>query len=299
MRRVGFNTVSATNALTVNVQHSEAEAEFLGTSTGQPSQTFILRNPPLYKQPRVPDPYAHLEVEVGVPTGNNTFGSWTRWTRVDDFPPSSDEVPGGDEVYKCNPVTGDIIFGDYDPAARTGRGKIPPQGHGIRARTYRYVVGGVRGNVPPHTISVVRDPPPDASGVTVVNPRRAHGGSDQESIEETKRRAPEALKNRDRAVTLADYEYLAREASTDVKKVRALPERTDAEDFGGLPRSTGHLNVIIVPAAADARDARPRPEEDLLVEVSDYLQPRRPATVHLHVHGPRYLPIRVHAEVKV
>jgi predicted phage baseplate assembly protein len=294
LRRMGFNTVSATHALTVNPQGTDADAEPLGDSTGQPTQTFVLKNPPLYQQPQVQDSYNHLTVQVREPADNGGFGAWISWTRVDDFPSESNEV------YKCNPVTGDIIFGDYDPVTGKGRGKIPPQGGQIRALTYRYVVGGVRGNVPPHTIRVVRDPPPGASGVTVINPGPATGGSDQESIEETKRRAPEVLKNRDRAVTLADYEYLAREASTDVKKVRALPEFTDAQgvprDFGGLNRSPGHVNVIIIP---DTADARPRPEEDLLVEVSDYVQPRRPATVHLHVHGPRYLPIRVIAKVNV
>jgi predicted phage baseplate assembly protein len=294
VRRVGFNAVSATHALTVNPRRTDAEAEPLGTSTGQPSQAFALKNPPLYKQPHHPDPYNHLVVQVREPAGNGAFGAWTSWMRVDDFPPS------GDEVYKCSPVTGDIIFGDHDPVTGRGRGKIPPQGSQIRALTYRYVVGGVKGNVPPHTISVVREPPTDVSGVTVINLGPATGGSDHESIEETKRRAPEVLKNRDRAVTLADYEYLAREASTDVKKVRALPELTDAQgeprSFGGLDRAPGQVNVIIVP---DAAEARSRPEGDLLVEVSDYLQPRRPATVHLHVHGPRYLPIRVIAKVNV
>jgi predicted phage baseplate assembly protein len=294
LRRVGFNAVSATHALTVNPRGTDADAEPLGGSTGQPSQTFVLKNPPLYQQPQVTDPYNHLTVQVREPAGNETFGEWTSWTRVNDFP------PGSNEVYKCNPVTGDIIFGDHDSVTGRGRGKIPPPGSQIRALTYRYVVGGVRGNVPPQTISVVRDPPPGASGVTVINPGPATGGSDQESIEETKRRAPEVLKNRDRAVTLADYEYLAREASTDVTKVRALPEFTNARgeprDFGGLNRAPGHINVIIIP---DTADARPRPEADLLVEVSDYVQPRRPATAHLHVHGPRYLPIRVIAKVNV
>ena len=147
LRRVGFNAVSATHALTVNPRRTDAEAESLGNSTGQPSQTFVLKNPPLYQQPQVPDSYNHLVVQVREPAGNGAFGEWTSWTRVEDFP------PGSNEVYKCNPVTGDIIFGDHDPVTGRGRGKIPPQGSQIRALTYRYVVGGVRGNVPPHTIT--------------------------------------------------------------------------------------------------------------------------------------------------
>lgn len=297
IRRLGFNAVSVTNALTVNVPRNDAEAELLGISTGQAFQTFTLKNPPLYKQPRVQDPYNHLVVQVREPVGEGTFGDWTAWTRVGEFPSA------GDEVYKCNPVTGDIIFGDHDPITARGRGKIPPQGSEIRALTYRYVVGGVRGNVPAHTISIVRDPLPGVSGVEVLNPGPATGGSNQENLEETKRRAPEVLKNRDRAVTLADYEYLARKVSTEVKKVRALPagvqltdEAGNAQPFGGLNREPGQVHVIIVP---DASNARPAPEEDLLVAVSDYLQQRRPATVHVHVHGPKYLPIKVIAKVNV
>ena len=47
----------------------------------------------------------------------------------------------------------------------------------------------------------------------------------KKTIEETKRRGPELLRNRYRAITVEDYEYLAREATTAVKKVRCLPPR--------------------------------------------------------------------------
>ena len=50
------------------------------------------------------------------------------------------------------------------------------------------------------------------TGVTNVAP--AFGGANEEPIEDTKRRAPQALQTRDRAVTASDYESLALQVST-------------------------------------------------------------------------------------
>jgi hypothetical protein len=304
---ISINSVSTTNALTVNPQQTNAQAELLGVSNGKPFQFFALKNAPLYKRPGSKDSYTHLTIQVREPVGG-AFGPWEEWKRVDDIP------KGDGKLYRCNPITGDIMFGNYDPATGKGNGKIPPQNSEIRALTYRYVVGGTKGNVPALKINVLRS---SVSGViSVNNPGAATGGSDQEPVEETKRRGPEVLKNRFRTVTIEDYEYLAREATTDIKKVRALPPQLHPQGvpspytpgepwlFGGIDRSPGRVNVIIVPDAPEPNghpspEPRPKPDENLLMEVSDFLNQRRPAAVHLLVTGPRYLPIRVIATIKV
>jgi uncharacterized phage protein gp47/JayE len=305
---VGFNAVQVTNALSVNVSQGPAEVEFLGVSSGKAFQTLTLANVPLYRQPGTNEPYAHFVLEVREPLGGGAFGPWTAWTAVDDFP------AGDGAVFRFNPVTGDVFFGNHDSVTGTGNGRIPPTGSEIRALTYRYTVGGVRGNVPAHSLIVLRDPQPGVIAVT--NPAAATGGSDQETIEDTKRRAPEVLKNRQRAVALTDYEYLAREASTDVVKVRALAPRLHEQGvplpyipgepwlFAGIDRSPGRVNAIVVPDAPEPQGdpdpvPRPLPDEVLLIEVADYLNPKRPATAHLHVTGPRYLPIRVVTTIRV
>lgn len=294
-----FNAVPVTNALTIT------EPELLGVSNGKPFQSFALRHQPLYKQVGERDPYLHLRLQVRKPQVGGGFDVWRDWQRVDDFPAG----PGTD--FRLQPVTGMIDFGNHDTATSPdGHGAIPPTGSEIRALTYRYVAGDARGNVPSGAISVVRQP---LSGLVVVrNLAAATGGSDEESIEETKRRGPQVLRNRDRAVTVEDYEYLAREATTDVKKVRCLPARIlgpydkllpgatigDPWTYGGLNRSQGSVNVIIIPDAP-LSNGEPRPADELIREVTDYLEARRILTTALHVTYPRYLPIKVTVDVRI
>lgn len=294
-----LNAARASNALTI------AEAEFLGTSSEQPFQYFDLKHQPLYKQVGPPTPYGHLLIQVREPRVGGGLGEWNDWQRVDDFP----EGPG--RYFRLDPVTGRIGFGNHHPSTSPdGRGSIPPLGSEVRALTYRYVAGDSRGNVPPDTVNVIRKALPGL--VAVTNPGPATGGSDEEPIEETKRRAPQELRNRNRAVTAEDYEYLAREATTDIRKVRCLPERLfrdfeplpvgaaigDPWTFGGLNRDKGNVHVLIVPEAP-LSDGTPLPSEQLLQEVADHLDARRVVGTALHVTYPRYLPIDVKVRVTV
>jgi len=294
-----FNDVRATNAISLDTP------ETLGTSKGTPFQTYTLRNSPVYRELGGGDPYSHLVIEVREPAPGGEFGPWTAWQRVTDF------AAGAGEVYRLDPVLGTIAFGSHDAVlAPDGHGSVPPIGSEIRAAAYRHVAGGATGNLPPGTITVPRSAIPGVIGVT--NPGAAFGGSDQESVEEAKRRGPEVLRNRYRAVTTEDYEYLAREATTDVTKVRALEPRLfnafdtipvglnqgDPWAYGALNRDVGNVNVIIVPDA-DTKVPAPTPSPELIREVSDYLTARRPVTTSLHVTGPRYLPIEVVIDVRI
>ena len=296
-----FNSVPATNALTIS------QPEQLGVSSGEPFQFFELRYQPLFKQPRASDPYQHLVVQLREALDNGEFSEWTNWNYQSDLP------QGAGNYYRLDPVTGTLTFGNYHPTiSPDGNGTIPPQGSEIRALSYRYVVGGSKGNVPSNSIQTIRQPLNNLASVT--NLGAAIDGADEESIEDTKRRAPEVLRNRYRAVTVEDYEYLAQEASTEVKKVRCLAPRQltqydripegatigDAWTYGGIDRSIGTVNVIIIPQApASKPNPRPMPSAELLREVSDYLEERRPVTTKLHVTNPRYLPINVITEIRV
>ncbi len=299
IEHVLFNAVPATNALTIT------EPELLGLSSGKPFQSFELRHRPLHKEIGSPDPFGHLRLQIREPLVGGGFGPWQDWLLVGDFP------AGPGRFFRLHPVTGEIGFGNYEPtAAPDGHGSIPPAGSEIRAATYRHVAGDARGNVPADTITVIRTALPGL--VEARNPGPATGGSDEEAIEETKRRAPEVLRTRDRAVTAQDYEYLAREATTDVRKARCLPERLfrefdtiptgarigDPWTFGGLNRNRGNVNVIIIPNAPPAQPT-PRPSAELVREVSDYLDARRVVGITLGVTGPRYLPINATAKVTI
>lgn len=298
IEHVLFNSVPATNALTVTVP------ELLGVSNGEPFQRFSLRNRPLFKAPD-PATYDHLNIEVREPSMGGGFGPWQTWEHRDDFP------GGPGQYFRLNPVTGEIGFGNHDAAVSpTGHASVPALGAEIRAAQYRHVAGGAEGNLPPETITISQTPIPTIVGVT--NHAAAKGGSNEEAIEDTKRRGPEVLKNRYRAVTSEDYEYLAAEASTDIKKVRCLPPRLfnsydtlppgvsvgDPWTYGGLNRDVGNVHVIIIPDAPDSVLA-PQPSAELIKETSDYLERRRTVTAMLQVASPRYLPIRVHLNINI
>ncbi|MEZ4731290.1 MAG: putative baseplate assembly protein [Caldilineaceae bacterium] len=285
-----INAVAATNAVTIT------RPELLGVSNGDPFQRLALKHFPLYKQLGRQNPYHHLQIEVRERSDSGDFGPWIQWSAVDDFP------AGPGTYYRVLPVSGEIDFGNYDATTNPeGHGAIPPKGSEIQALTYRYVAGDSRGNVAPNTLTVLRSA---LAGVIAVRNRgRATGGSDEEPIEETKQRAPQLLRNQNRAVTIEDYEYLAREATTDVRKVRCLPElrsgqRDEPATFGGLNRDKGSVNVMIIPDAP-VTNRTPMPAQELLQEVSAYLDERRVLGANLTVTGPRYLPINVEVEISI
>jgi hypothetical protein len=296
--RVLFNAAAAHNALTIPTP------EPLGPSTGQPFQIFGLANRPLFRKPGTITPYDHLTVQVGV--GQPPV--WQTWTAMSDLP------PGPGQVYRVDPVTAEVGFGDYDEQAKTGHGSIPPAGSQIRALSYKYVAGGASGNVAPGRVTILGPTPTGGlpTGITAVtNLGPGFDGSDEEPLDDTLRRAPDDLKVRDRAVTAADYEFLAAEATTDVVIVRALPPRLqeavgpgnpalwqkgDPWAFAGIVRAPGTVNLVVVPDQGPAVP-RPEPTPDLVREIQSYVDARRDLSARLTVLGPRYLPIAVKAEV--
>lgn len=295
------NSVAATNALTIE------DPESLGVSNGEPFQSFELAKRPLLKKPASNTPYDHLKIQVREPAGNDTFGNWKDWHLQDDLP------KGQGFFYRLEPVTGTIYFGNHHPTtAPEGHGSIPPPGSEIRALSYRHVAAGAKGNVPPDKLTVIRTPL--AGLVAATNEGPATGGSDEEAVEDTKRRGPEALRNRNRAVTVEDYEYLVKEATTDVKKARCLPPRLfttyeqdtlpsgasvgDPWTYGELDRSVGKVNMIVIPDAP-LNNRTPEPSIELVQEVAAHLETRRMATALLNVTGPRYVEIKAHVVINV
>ena len=297
--RLLFNAASARTALSIR------QPELLGTSTGAPFQVFQLASRPLFRRPGLTDPYGHLavQVETGMPA------TWQDWELVDDLP------PGPGHVYRVDPVAGEVRFGNYDDQKATGSGSVPPNGSRIRALRYRYVDTGAGGNVGPDQVVILGtsagQPPPGIATVSNLGPAR--DGSDEEPIGETMRRAPEELRIRYRAVTVEDYEFLAREAASDLRVIRCLPPRVhtvdatgtpppwragDPWEFGGLIRAPGTVNLVIAPnRGLDV--PRPEPTQDQIRLVQSYLDARRDLTARLQVVAPRYLPVVVNVEIIV
>jgi len=280
------NTVSAAQAQTI-------EDEVLGGSNGRPNQTFSLANRPLVAlaEPQklvaangdlTTVTYVQLEVSERPVVGENR--GFQPWIEVDDFAASGPDDPH----YTLNRTTGEITFGD-------GRhGRIPlanpdnPNGN-VVARVYR-TGGGERGNVGSDTLTNPVTFVEHVEAVTNLFP--AAGGSDEETTEAAKRRAPAELKSRNRAVTAEDFEYFARETpGVRVRRARALP--LVHPQFEGI-QVPGVVTVIVVP---DSDEPAPMPGPRTLRAVCDCLNQRRLLTTEIYVIPPTYRQVTVEADV--
>jgi hypothetical protein len=166
-------------------------------------------------------------------------------------------------------------------------GFIPPAGCPI---VVTYVTGGgVRGNVAAGAIRELR------SGVgfveSVANPLAASGGAAPELLREARERNAQSARNRDRAVSAEDYEWLARAASSEVARARALPlEGTAGRGARGV------VGLVIVPQSTEAA---PQPSLELRSRVLAYLGARAPAGLAggIRIVAPTYARIGVRAEI--
>lgn len=102
------------------------------------------------------------------------------------------------------------------------------------------------------------------------------------------------LRQTDRAVTAADFEFLARaaDAAGRVARAHCIPERNlEAADPTQFQQpAPSHVSVVIVPFQSADLPA-------LKTIVADYLEPRRLLTARVHVVGPRTVPVRVQVTV--
>jgi predicted phage baseplate assembly protein len=221
IRDVTAFTIGGT-AQAVNAELIEDES--LGVSEGVSGGRFLLANRPVVPSD---DP---LTVQVAEPDG------WQDWTQVANFAASGAD----DRHFLLDAMAGEIWFG---PAVRQANGSlrrygaVPPKGASIRVNAYR-TGGGRRGNVARRTLNVLKSSIPYVAGVE--NRQPAEGGVDGEDIESAKVRGPIMLRTRDRAVTVEDYEQIAREAAPEVARVRCV-----AAGSGG---DASVVRVLVVPA---------------------------------------------------
>jgi len=204
-------TINGLTAFTIGgtteaVNAELVENELLGASEGVPGQGFSLKHRPV-----VPGGAAAILEVSGV-------DGWQEWTQAQDFVDSKPQ----DHHFVLDAVSGEVALGpgvrEPDGALRY-YGAVPAKGVRLRLRSY-LIGGGRKGNVARNTITVLKSSIPYVSKVQ--NRRAAEGGVDGEDIESAKVRGPIVLRTRDRAVTMEDYEHLAREAAPEVARVRCV-----------------------------------------------------------------------------
>ncbi|MGC5020963.1 putative baseplate assembly protein [Micromonospora sp. DT47] len=267
---------AATIGGTVTVVHAEVVLdEVLGISEGVPGQRF-----PLARRPVVASD-GPLIVEVAGGDG------WQEWREVTTFAHSGEH----DRHVVLDRVAGEVVFG---PAIRRPDGTlgyyggVPPKGAPIRVPEYR-TGGGLRGNVARNVLEVLRNPVAFVS--TVANRRPISGGVDGESVRDAAIRGPLMLRTRERAVTVEDYEQLAREAAPEVARVRCVPVDETSEG----------VRVLIVPACPETVELAPsdlKPKPETLSRIARYLEERRCLGARISVEPPFYQRVTVVAQVQ-
>jgi len=278
VQRILTNTVEAANVVTIH-------DEVLGSSDAMPGQVFKLSQAPLLdgehievRERELPpvediDDLGDDAVRVEALEGGEN-GYWVRYKTVDSFFDSGPRA----RHYLRNPLTGQLTFGDGL------RGMLPPAGRAnVVARRYQ-VGGGTKGNV--NSKSLTQLTRAIAYVEKCYNIMPTGGGSNAESVEEAKARAPLTLKSRDRAVTSEDFESLALKASTGVARSKCLPSQ----------RHDGEVQVVIVPRGDEKNvDLMRRlvPPPELLRFVENYLDERRLVGTVVDVIKPSYVEISI------
>ena len=266
---------------TTTATHSQKmEKENLGVSDGSAGQIFQLQVAPVLKR------------RSGETLISQESGQLIRWTEVPNFANSGAD----DSHFVLDGVTGELRLG---PAIRQPDGtikrfgRIPTRGATLTFQRYRYG-GGLTGNIQAGVLNTLKTSIPFIA--RVVNRDDAQGGLDAETLEGAMMRAPALLRSRDRAVTEADFEFLAREVLRDTGwgqyRVKCLQPRP-ARESRVIP---GQIYVLIIPHVQDPEHRlRPKPEflemdveSEVYEDLLNYLDERRLLTTRLDIRTPAY-----------
>lgn len=269
--------------------------ELLGSSDGSADQSFAVASPPVTDAEVWVDELATLsagqretlrerwpdrvEAETGPDGEPSAF--WVRWEAVPGLLNSGED----DRHYRLERAAGRVVFGDGS------RGRIPPRGSDNVRASYR-TGGGADGNVEAGAVGDLKSPLPFVDAVT--NPEPADGGADAESTDEVLDRAPKELRDRGRAVTAADFERVALDASRQLARASCIPAM-DRE--GG--HAPGWVTLLVVPSSPVEK---PSPSVTLRETVRDAVADRAPATLvadpeQLVVRGPSYVAVSLEIEL--
>lgn len=281
--RVKNLTAYSLGATTPAMHSVNVDGEFLGTSSGEPGQSYTLRHSPVLSL----NENETLEIEEYL-NGEVVF---TPWKQVENFAFSNRY----DRHFVLDGVSGVVSFGPsvkQQDGTVHQYGRIPDSGRRIRFSRYRYG-GGVEGNLPSGTLNTMNLSLAYVSRVT--NLIRAVGGRDQETIEELKMRAQRELQTQHRAVTAQDYEQFTLGCSRSVGRTRCLTPNDLPGD------ASGTVTILVVPAVADALAVGDlsalRLDDSLLSDIRSHLDQYRLLTASLHVREPLYTGVKVNAKI--
>ena len=257
-------------------------AALLGEGDGKPGQEVTLPVAPV----------AHGRLALFTLEATGVKDVWREWTIRPDFVTSGRR----DAHARLDAMRGTVVFGDGE------HGLALPAGARLFAQ-YRSTAGAA-GNVAAGVISRLADTNANrvriasfdalkASGrLAITNASAAHGGEDSERLSDAFARAVEAAGTTERAVTLADYERIARETpGTNVARAKAWANLHPAFPCFKAP---GVVTVVVLPSLPKAR---PIPSDALRAAIRTELRARRTLGTRVEVRAPTYVSVSVRAAV--
>jgi Baseplate J-like protein len=261
----GSVTVKATQGETVS-------NEIIGVSDGTPNQTYQLVNTSVIND----------SIQITI--------NGVSYQKVENLIDSNSYDPAFSVITNAEGITY-IIFGD------SVSGRIPPNGLQIYA-TYR-VGGGTIGNIASNTIKYLIKVPGGSipAGVTVTNQDistsgdgAATGGADTESTDSIRINAPLSVRSINRAVSLADYAYLAVQVSGVSKAIATADVYTSVTLYFAPAGDPGVASDNVTPTSVF---------NNLVPKVLAYLVDKAPANTSITFQPPKYVGVNLTIAITV
>lgn len=285
------------------------EGELVGYGTGKPGLAVRLA-----KAPAVVASFGELDFTVGIETQPEELEDRTPAIRFNDKTyriwseiKGASGQPDDPYIYTVDRAAGLVQFGqainkvDSDSLGEYKKalsGAIVPEGREVRV--WYHIGGGPSGNLAAQTLTVMKTPVP---GVKVTNTEAATGGREMEKLDNAIIRGPKELHSLERAVTAGDFELIARKSSGAVIRAKAFTKASLWTH--ALP---GTVDVLLVPnmAANEASEGRitadmlrGKETEEILVQIKNELDVRKPLGTTCLVNWVRYKTVSVKAKVVV
>ncbi len=283
------------------------EAELAGIGSGLPQFVVWARQPPI-----IAPTGDNLDLVVGIETPQEWMGerapaiqyngkTYRIWREVQTFA----NLGADGFVYTADRLQGRITFA---PAGRTRweAGLLEEQPWMLavfpaanqEVRLWYRRGGGSAGNVPAHTLTVLKDAIP---GVDVTNPAAATGGRSAETLDNALIRGPQELHSLQRAVTARDFELVALSRSRAVARARAF---TRAALW--THATPGTVEVLLVPYLAqqdgqqvDVAILLAHETSEARAQIQHELDQRRPLGTTCLVNWAHYKSLRVSLRIVV
>lgn len=246
----------------------------LGIGNGRPDQIVVLPDNNI-------DPDS-LELEV------EEDGRWLRWQGVEALLGQRE----GARVYRLDAASGYVYFGDGLEG-----GRRPPAGMRIRAASYRHG-GGLPSNAEAGEIKELLG----SARLTVRQEAPLKGGVDAETVDQAERRIPQFLTHRNRAVTEADFQLLARHNPVNpVARAEVMRGFLPGASLQAARQNVpGVISVFLLPPRQPpVLRQTPKPSKGLLKDVFEYLLQRLLVGTELYVLSPEFLPLAIGVRVSV